>query len=70
MEKIVIDTEFIKLGQLLKMIGVVTSGVEAKIRIINGEVKLNNQTEIRRGKKIYNNDIIEIDNKKYIIEGK
>lgn len=60
MKSVKIDTEFIKLGQLLKLAGIADSGVHAKILILNGEVKVNDQIEMKRGKKIYKDDIIEI----------
>lgn len=41
MEAIEISDEFIKLGQALKLAGLVSSGVEAKIVIQNGEVTVN-----------------------------
>lgn len=59
MEAVVISDDFIKLGQLLKLANMVSSGVEAKIVIQNGEVKVNGEIDTRRGKKIYPNDVIE-----------
>lgn len=59
MEAVVISDDFIKLGQLLKLANMVSSGVEAKIVILNGEVKVNGETDTRRGKKIYPNDVVE-----------
>ena len=59
MEAVVISDDFIKLGQLLKLANMVSSGVEAKIVIQNGEVKVNGETDTRRGKKIYPNDVVE-----------
>lgn len=59
METISIRDEFIKLGQVLKLAGLVSNGVEAKIVIQEGEVKLNGKVETRRGKKICNGDVIE-----------
>lgn len=53
------DEEFIKLGQALKKAGVVDSGVEAKIVITEGEVRLNGEVEIQRGKKLHDGDIVE-----------
>ena len=44
--------EFIKLGQLLKAAGLVSSGIDAKIVIQNGEVKVNGEVDERRGKKV------------------
>ena len=58
-EEIAINTEFIKLDQLLKWANLTGSGVEAKMFIQNGEVKVNDVVETRRGKKIYDGDIVE-----------
>lgn len=58
MESIKIKTEFIKLGQLLKLANLVESGAEAKDVIVNGEVKVNGNVEIQRGKKIYAGDVV------------
>lgn len=58
MESITIRDEFIKLGQALKAAGLVTSGVEAKLVIQNGEVKVNGEIEYQRGKKLYGGEII------------
>ena len=59
MEAVVISDDYIKLGQLLKLANMVSSGVEAKIVIQNGEVKVNGEIDTRRGKKIYTNDVVE-----------
>lgn len=61
MENIKIDTEFIKLGQLLKLAGVADSGVHAKILIANEEVSVNGEVVIQRGKKIYPDDIVNVE---------
>lgn len=50
MEEIVLRDEFIKLGQAIKAAGLVESGVEAKIVIQDGEVKVNGVVETQRGK--------------------
>ncbi|ABW17573.1 RNA-binding S4 domain-containing protein [Alkaliphilus oremlandii] len=47
-----IEGEYIKLDQLLKLAEVVGSGGHAKLVILNGEVKVNEQTIVQRGKKI------------------
>ena len=52
-EEIEINTEFIKLDQLLKWANFTASGAEAKSFIQNGEVKVNGEIETRRGKKLY-----------------
>jgi len=68
METVRIKDEFIKLGQLLKLSGLVDSGVDAKFVIIEGLVKLNGKKELQRGKKIYSGDIVEYDNKMIKVE--
>lgn len=50
--------EFIKLGQALKKAGLVSSGVEAKEVILDGEVQVNGEEELRRGRKLYNRDTV------------
>jgi Uncharacterized conserved protein len=59
MQEIRLRDEYIKLGQALKAAGLVKSGAEAKIEIQNGNVRVNNQTETQRGKKLCDGDIIE-----------
>ena len=61
MKEIKIKDEFIKLGQLLKLAGLVSSGIEAKIVITEGEVLYNGEVETRRGKKVYPGDTVEFD---------
>ena len=70
MKEFKINLEYIKLGQLLKASGQVSSGVEAKIIIQNGDVKVNGEVETRRGKKIVVGDVVEmIDGETYKIIG-
>lgn len=59
MERIFIKDEYIKLGQALKLAGLVGSGVEAKFVITEGQVLVNGKTENQRGKKIREGDVIE-----------
>lgn len=68
MEIIKLRDEYIKLGQALKAVGLVDSGVEAKDVIVNGEVKVNGAPEFQRGKKLHENDIVEFDGKKILIQ--
>ena len=67
-EVIEIKTEFIKLDQLLKWANFVAVGTEAKMFIINGEVKVNGEVEVRRGKKIYSGDIVEFNGEKITVK--
>ena len=58
MAKIVLREDFIKLGHALKAAKLVGSGVEAKIVILDGKVKVNGQVELQRGKKLYDKDVV------------
>ena len=58
MEIIQLRDEYIKLGQALKAAGLVGSGVESKMVITDGLVKVNGKVEIQRGKKLVDGDII------------
>lgn len=69
MEEIVIKDEFIKLGQALKLAGLVGSGVEAKIVITDGLVLVNGSVETRRGKKLVDGDIFEFEGNKVKVKG-
>ena len=62
MKIITIKDEFIKLGQAMKLAGLVDSGVEAKEIIQNGEVSVNGEVDTRRGKKLYSGDVFEYNN--------
>ena len=67
-EKVKISTEFIKLDQFLKWLAVVDSGSEAKEIILDGKVKVNDEVETRRGRKIDPEYKVEIFDKTYIVE--
>ena len=67
-EKVKISTEFIKLDQFLKWLAVVDSGSQAKQVILDGKVKVNDEVETRRGRKIYSEYKVEIFDKIYVVE--
>lgn len=69
MEAIQLKDEFIKLGQALKLANLVESGIDAKFVIKDGLVKVNGETEIQRGKKLHDGDMVEYDGHKFIIKG-
>ena len=58
METIRIKDEYIRLGQALKLAGLVGSGVDAKMVIQDGLVKVNGETEYQRGKKLHDKDVV------------
>ena len=59
MEIIHLREDFIKLGQALKAAGLAESGVEAKLVIQDGQVRVNGQVEVQRGKKLIAGDVVE-----------
>ena len=67
-EKVKISTEFIKLDQFLKGLAIVDSGSQAKQVILDGRVKVNDEVETRRGRKIYPEYKVEIFDRIYVVE--
>lgn len=61
MKVIKLRDEFIKLGQALKAADLVSDGVEAKFVIQDGLVKVNGETDTRRGRKLYDGDMVSFD---------
>lgn len=61
MEIIKLRDEYIKLGQALKLSNLVEDGVEAKYVIQDGLVKVNGEVDTRRGRKLYDGDIISFE---------
>lgn len=59
MEKIKIKDDYIKLGQALKLAGLVSSGIDAKFVVQDGQVKVNGEVDTRRGKKLVPGDTFE-----------
>ena len=58
MKEISITTEFIKLQDLLKLASLVSTGGEAKIVISEGEVAVNGETCLQRGRKLRPGDVV------------
>lgn len=61
MQEIRIKDDYIKLGQALKLAGLVGSGVEAKMLIQDGLVIVNGEVDIRRGRKLVPGDVFSLD---------
>ena len=68
MEIIKLRDEYIKLGQALKAANLVEDGVEAKLVIQDGFVKVKNEVDIRRGRKLYDGDVVSFDGQELRIE--
>jgi len=60
-----IKDEFIKLGQAMKAAGIVSSGIDAKMLIQDGQVTVNGEVETRRGKKLYDGDVFEFEGEEF-----
>ena len=67
MEKIAIESEFIKLDSLLKFSALVGTGGEAKYVIGEGMVRVNGEVCTMRGKKIRNGDSITVEDYEVIV---
>lgn len=57
-----INDEFIKLGQAMKLAGLVSSGIDAKMLIQEGRVKVDGEVDKRRGRKMYDGMVFEYEN--------
>lgn len=68
MKVIKIQTNSIKLGQFLKLSGIVFSGGETKKFILENDVFVNGKLEKSRGKQLFHGDIVTVENLKYQIE--
>ena len=60
MEDVPIRGEMIRLGQLLKLAGVVGGGGEAKELLAEGAVAVNGEPESRRGRQLFDGDVVTI----------
>ena len=70
MEEVIIRDEFIKLGQALKLAGLVESGVDAEMVIQDGLVKVNGRVETQRGKKLVDKDEVSFDGNTFVIKSR
>jgi len=66
--EIVINTDYITLGQFLKLADIIQSGGEAKSFLAQNEVKIDGISDNRRGRKLRGGEIIEILGQKYEIK--
>ena len=69
MKKIKITTEYITLGQFLKLADIISTGGEAKFFLASDAlILINNEEDRRRGRKLRTGDVVQIDNQKFVIE--
>jgi len=57
-EELAIRGESIRLGQLLKLVGIVDSGADAKGLLAAGAVRVNGEVEVRRGRQVRRGDVV------------
>lgn len=68
MKEITISTEYIKLDQFLKYVGIAEIGGHSKEIVKSGIVKVNDEIVLERGKKLRTGDVVEVEGKKFIIK--
>lgn len=61
METITITSEFIRLQDLMKLADLVSSGGQAKMLIQDGQVTVNGEICLQRGKKLHPGDVVRFD---------
>lgn len=60
-QKVIISTEYIPLGQFLKLAEIIDTGGQAKFFLAETYIEVNGEEENRRGKKLYNGDMVYVD---------
>lgn len=69
MKEVIINTEYITLGQLLKMMNLVATGGEVKFFLMQcKKVLVNDEENRRRGRKLRDGDQVEVDGKRFVIK--
>ena len=63
----VMAADFIKLDQFLKVVNVARSGGDAKLLIRSGDVMVNGEMELRRGRKLYDEDVVTIEDASFTV---
>ncbi|WP_072805746.1 RNA-binding S4 domain-containing protein [Rhodococcoides yunnanense] len=56
-----IRDESIRLGQFLKLANLIESGAEAKVFIADGQVSVNGEVDVRRGRQLHQGDVVSIE---------
>lgn len=64
-EKIKIHTEFIKLDSFLKFCGLAETGGHAKEMVLSGDIYVNGEKCLQRGKKLHNGDVVKLENSEF-----
>ncbi len=67
-QEITLKTEFITLGQLIKLLKIVSTGGEVKGFLASNTILVNKINENRRGRKLYKNDVIEVNGDEILLK--
>ncbi len=59
-QDVTVDREGIRLGQFLKLAGLIGSGADAKLLLAQGEVLVNGESEVRRGRQLQRGDVVQL----------
>lgn len=70
MKKVLINTEYVTLGQTLKILNFIQTGGEAKMFLKEHQVFVNNEPENRRGRKLTAGMVIKINDQNFCIDKK
>ena len=60
MRDVAIDSDMIRLGQFLKLADLIETGGEAKILIAQGDVTVNGEVDLRRGRQLHRGDVVDV----------
>jgi ribosome-associated protein len=60
MRDVAIDGDMIRLGQFLKLADLIDTGGEAKILIASGDVSVNGEVDVRRGRQLHPGDVVSV----------
>ena len=66
--KIHAEQEYIELGNLLKVAGIIDTGGYAKMFLIGNEVYVNGERDTRRGRKIRRKDVVKVGKQEIVVE--
>lgn len=62
------ENKYIELNAFLKVQGLVATGGKAKLLIRSGLIKVNEEVETRNRRKLHDKDVVEYEDKKYVVE--
>jgi ribosome-associated protein len=60
MRDVPIDGDMIRLGQFLKLADLIDTGGEGKVLIASGDVTVNGEVDLRRGRQLHRGDVVTV----------